>query len=127
MRPKNNIVCTSDKPENIITQPDLSRTVRQILRDTIEGRPSPTPLTGSIDDSKVHKDKDLHKLHVCEDRFDAINRQRDYVKSLKAKIDDNKSKMKEYQRMQKEEYNNARRELSIMKSNVRRDEELNAR
>lgn len=96
------IICTSDKDQHVITQPNLSRTIRQILADTANGQPSPVPLQCSPHDSVVYKDKDLHKLHVCEDKFDAINRQRHYIKTVENRVESNKKKLKQVEKDAKE-------------------------
>lgn len=57
-----------------VTQPDLSRTIRQILVDTMLGKPAPMstrPLAPDDPDGKMSVD-DLHKLRVVEDKFEAI-------------------------------------------------------
>lgn len=78
--------CTTDKDDNIVTQPDLSRTIRQILKDTIEGKPSPQALQPLPFDSqrfngeKIDSDK-LHALRVINDKFEAIDVSREAVKS----------------------------------------------
>lgn len=87
------IKCTSEKDENIVTQPNLSRTIRQILADTAAGKPSPVPLTPAPNDSEVARDKDLHKIRVAEDKFDAINSHRDYINKVQIKVSDNKKKL----------------------------------
>lgn len=96
------IICTSDKDDNVITQPNLSRTIRQILADTANGKPSPVPLQSSPHDSDVYKGKNLHELHVCEDKFDAINRQRKYIKDVEHKVESNKKKLQQAEKDAKE-------------------------
>lgn len=76
--------CSTDKDENIVTQPDLSRTIRQILQDTIEGKPSPQALQPLPFDSQRFNDKSTDKLHaltVINDKFEAIDASREAVKS----------------------------------------------
>lgn len=89
------INCTSEKDKNIVTQPNLSRTIRQILADTAAGKPSPVPLTPAPNDSEVARDKDLHKIRVAEDKFDAINSHRDYINKVQTKVSENKKKLRE--------------------------------
>lgn len=97
-----------------VTQADLSRTVRQILVDTMLGKPAPPSLNLSqdgtahtnergdlVDDQDIDK---LHALRVTDDKFDAFNKVRearervqkrnDYIKN---KINDEKKKIKDAQ------------------------------
>lgn len=87
------VKCTSEKDDRVVTQPNLSRTIRQILADTAAGKPSPVPLTPAPNDSEVARDKDLHKIRIAEDKFDAINSHRDYINKVQAKVSDNKKKL----------------------------------
>lgn len=87
--------CTSERDPNVITQPNLSRTIRQILADTAAGKPSPVPLQPAPNDTEVYKDMNLHQLHVCEDKFDAINRHRDYIRKTESKVSSNRKKLSE--------------------------------
>lgn len=87
------IKCTSDKDENIVTQPNLSRTIRQILADTAAGKPSPVPLTPAPNDSDIAKGRNLHEIRIAEDKFDAINSHRDYINKAQEKVSENKKKL----------------------------------
>lgn len=113
---KRELQCTAEKDDNIITQPDLSRTIRQILKDTVEGKPSPQALQPLPYDSqrfngeKVDNDK-LHALRVINDKFEAIDASREAVKSAefarsKAEMNERnaiKSLQRERQQRKKEE------------------------
>lgn len=98
--------CDYGKP---VTQPDLTRTIRQILVDTVLGRPTPS-LTNSLPADEQNYKRELtqeeldklHDLRVTTDKFDAIEGARLYrLRSLqsskywKQKFDESVRKSKE--------------------------------
>lgn len=98
------IICGSDKPEQIITQPNGSRTIRQILDDTLNGRPSPVPLTPLPEDAKRGiSEKDMHELRVVDDKFDAINEQRKITREYEKKVFFNREQEKKAVEAMREE------------------------
>lgn len=111
-----------------ITQPDLSRTVRQILKDTVEGRPSPTELPPQEFSSKVYGTTDPDKLHnikeFSQDKLEAIDQSREKSKELKevasAKSkqlkDAEKQQLKNIQEQKNKELTQLRKEVSELRS-----------
>lgn len=117
-----------------VTQADLSRTIRQILVDTMLGRPTPAPLTYMSQDGTAHTDErgkliddqdveKLHALRVAEDKFDAFNMVREskeHVKQqdeyIKNKVKDARKKIKDAQAQEKkkvvEELNQLRKQVN---------------
>lgn len=129
----NKCACKSDAVGPKITQPDLSRTIRQILKDTVEGRPSPTELNPQEYDSSVHSTTDPEKLHklkpLSDDRLEAHDQGRAKAKEAKEEVDKSTKALKAVQQRQnadnqtqKEiELNNLRKEVSELRSNKRTD------
>lgn len=124
---RNKCICGSESTGSKITQPDLSRTVRQILRDTVEGRPSPTELPPQEFSSDVYKTTDPEKLHnlreFSQDKLEAIDQSREKSKELRevASMKQKQLKNAENQRLKniQEQKNNELRNLRKEVSELR--------
>lgn len=87
---------TTNKVGELVTEPNQTRTIREILKDTIEGRPSPSALEPLPNDFEAPDDTDkrhiaeldeqAHKKVVYEDKFDAINRSRQITAEARQKV-----------------------------------------
>lgn len=129
----NKCACNSESVGPKITQPDLSRTIRQILKDTVEGRPSPTELNPQEYDSSVHSTNDPGKLHnlmpLSNDRLEANDQGRAKAKASKEEVDKNVKALKtalnkqkaENQAQKENELSQLRKEVSELRSNKRTD------
>lgn len=103
-----------------VTQADLSRTVRQILVDTMLGKPAPPSVNYMSQDGTAHTnekgelvdDQDIEKLHalnVTDDKFDAFNKVREARERVRQrnefihnKVKDERKKIKAAQAQEKE-------------------------
>lgn len=86
-----------------VTQPDLSRTIRQILVDTMLGKPAPMstrPLAPDDPEGKMSLD-DLHDLRVVSDKFEAIEGARLYARQAREREVKYKKKAEDYVKEQK--------------------------
>lgn len=86
-----------------VTQPDLSRTIRQILVDTMLGKPAPMstrPLAPDDPEGKMTVDE-LHDLRVVSDKFEAIEGARLYARQAREREMKYKKKAEDYVQEQK--------------------------
>lgn len=98
-----------------VTQPDLSRTIRQILVDTMLGKPAPMstrPLAADDPTGKKSVD-DLHNLRVVNDKFEAIEGARLLNRQAFERERKYKQKAEEYVKKEKEK----EKEKKVNKSN----------